>query len=89
MAGLFSLVGTTSNLGFLVDLIVSCMLLIDPEAKYCSSPEVFVRPPRVLFVELLVKRNILVPTSNDGFDGTFGFGIKNDPITVPTLSVNN
>ena len=31
----------------------------------------------------------MVPTSNDGFEGRFGSGIKNEPITVPTLSLNN
>jgi len=69
--------------------MVSWTLSKVPEAKYACSPEVPVNPPRLLFVELLVSLKTFVPTSNDGLEGTFGSGMKNVPITVPTSSDTN
>ena len=38
---------------------------------------------------MLVNLNVFTPVSKVGFVGTFGFGIKYDPMTVPWLSETN
>ena len=43
-------------------------------------------PAIVPFVGLSVNLKVLFPVVNLGFPAPFGFGIKKEPITVPTLS---